>query len=170
MTVIKYALVEDNNVVQIFDGLPQSYKNMTGFQHQIGNDDYLRTLGFYPVIEIAPDYDVKSQYLTGPTWVINETNAIATYGVASYSDLQLEEQRNYFMKVVREQRDNLLTKCDWTVLPDVVENKSSDWITQWKTYRQNLRNFPNSIVLDLTKPPPEFSSLNWPEIPNVTDE
>ena len=39
---------------------------------------------------------------------------------------------------VRNQRDLLLSKCDWWVLPDVGNNKED-----WMTYRQNLRDIPN---------------------------
>ena len=39
---------------------------------------------------------------------------------------------------VRNQRDLLLSKCDWRVLPDVGNNRE-DWII----YRQNLRDIPN---------------------------
>ena len=39
---------------------------------------------------------------------------------------------------VRNQRDLLLSKCDWRVLPDVGNNKED-----WMTYRQNLRDIPN---------------------------
>ena len=39
---------------------------------------------------------------------------------------------------VRTERDILLSKCDWRVLPDVGNNKED-----WMTYRQNLRDIPN---------------------------
>ena len=39
---------------------------------------------------------------------------------------------------VRNQRDLLLSKCDWRVLPDVGNNRES-----WIIYRQNLRDLPN---------------------------
>jgi len=39
---------------------------------------------------------------------------------------------------VRNQRDLLLSKCDWRVLPDVGNNREG-----WIIYRQNLRDIPN---------------------------
>jgi len=50
---------------------------------------------------------------------------------------------------VRAERDLLLSKCDWRVLPDVGNNKE-DWII----YRQNLRDLPN-----LQNDP---SNIEWP--------
>ena len=40
---------------------------------------------------------------------------------------------------VRNQRDLLLSQCDWRVLPDVGNNKED-----WMTYRQNLRDLPSA--------------------------
>ena len=39
---------------------------------------------------------------------------------------------------VRNQRDLLLSKCDWRVLPDVGNNREG-----WIIYRQSLRDIPN---------------------------
>ena len=41
---------------------------------------------------------------------------------------------------LREYRNELLTECDWTVLPD--SQLSADKVTEWKTYRQALRDLP----------------------------
>jgi hypothetical protein len=44
------------------------------------------------------------------------------------------------MDEVREYRNWLLSECDWTVLPDC--KLSAEKITEWKTYRQTLRDLP----------------------------
>ena len=41
---------------------------------------------------------------------------------------------------VRFQRDTLLEESDWTVLPD--SPLSTSKVTEWKTYRQALRDLP----------------------------
>ena len=55
-------------------------------------------------------------------------------------------------KNVREYRDRLLTKSDWTQVADAPVNK-----TAWATYRQALRDLPtqNSFPFD----------IQWPEVP-----
>tara|TARA_B000000609_G_C24085595_1_gene299954 strand:- start:19 stop:273 length:255 start_codon:yes stop_codon:yes gene_type:complete len=44
------------------------------------------------------------------------------------------------MDEVREYRNWLLSECDWTTLPDC--KLSADKVTEWKTYRQTLRDLP----------------------------
>ena len=55
---------------------------------------------------------------------------------------------------VREQRNMMLTNCDWTQLPDApVTNKNA-----WLAYRTALRNIPD------TQSDP--ANITWPEMPN----
>lgn len=60
------------------------------------------------------------------------------------------------MVVVRMQRDSLLTKCDWTQLPD--SPLASDKKTAWATYRQQLRDLPDQEGFN-----PD--SVTWPTQP-----
>tara|TARA_S200002703_G_scaffold40851_1_gene35519 strand:+ start:1015 stop:1425 length:411 start_codon:yes stop_codon:yes gene_type:complete len=43
---------------------------------------------------------------------------------------------------IRDKRESILKLCDWTVLPDSPLTTSKK--TQWKTYRQQLRDLPTS--------------------------
>lgn len=56
---------------------------------------------------------------------------------------------------VRTDRDNRLTASDWTQLPDAPVDK-----TAWQTYRQTLRNIPQSAGFPW--------NVNWPVQPIVT--
>ncbi len=52
----------------------------------------------------------------------------------------IEEER---MIRLREERNYLLSQCDWTqVVDSVLPNKE-----EWKTYRQALRDLPSNITL-----------------------
>jgi len=55
---------------------------------------------------------------------------------------------------VRQERDKLLEKCDWTQLPDTPVDPAA-----WTTYRQNLRNVPQQAGFPW--------SVTWP-IPPLT--
>ena len=57
---------------------------------------------------------------------------------------------------LRNQRNSLLSACDWTQLPD--PPISADLKSQWVTYRQQLRNLPD-ITTDPTNP-------SWPIPPS----
>jgi hypothetical protein len=71
-----------------------------------------------------------------------------------------ERNRDYLIEL-REIRDQLLTSCDWTQLPDVQSTFTSSKQEEWIEYRQKLRDLPENIedpkplVIDLTHP-------HWP--------
>ena len=56
---------------------------------------------------------------------------------------------------LRATRDNLLQNSDWTVLVDC--QLSTSKITEWKTYRQTLRDLPANTS--------DFSSPTYPTEP-----
>ena len=74
-----------------------------------------------------------------------------------------ERNRDYLTEL-REIRDQLLTNCDWTQLPDVQDKFTSSKKEKWIEYRQKLRDLPENIkdpkqlVLDLNHP-------DWPILP-----
>jgi hypothetical protein len=53
-------------------------------------------------------------------------------------------------------RNVLLYQCDWTQLPDV--DLSVQAVTDWRTYRQALRDYPDTVA-DAFNPPA------WPTPP-----
>jgi len=62
------------------------------------------------------------------------------------------------MSQLREYRNQLLVSSDWTQLPDVPLD--ADAILAWKNYRQQLRDFPDTIdLVDWTGP-------DWPTPPS----
>lgn len=54
---------------------------------------------------------------------------------------------------VRRLRDELLSSCDWTQLPDVPEETK----LKWQTYRQALRDITETYTLS--------SEVVWPLVP-----
>ena len=79
-----------------------------------------------------------------------------------WSDYQTEaeekaEATKWEAKVVREKRDALLNKYEWTVnSPDLTTAKQ----TEWKTYRQALRDLPDQSGF-----PWEADGMTWPTKP-----
>ena len=63
---------------------------------------------------------------------------------------QLAEQ----WKRIRSQRDNLLSQSDWVIIK--AKETGSNISTEWKNYRQNLRDITKQVDVD---------SLNWPTKP-----
>jgi hypothetical protein len=64
------------------------------------------------------------------------------------------------MNTLRSLRNMLLQNCDWTQLEDVPFTDSEK--NAWRTYRQNLRDFPSLVnMVDWTAP-------DWPLAPGET--
>jgi hypothetical protein len=76
---------------------------------------------------------------------------------------EFERNRDYLAEL-RKIRDQLLTRSDWTQLPDVQDKITSFKKEEWSEYRQKLRDLPENIqdpkplVLDLKHP-------DWPISP-----
>lgn len=59
-----------------------------------------------------------------------------------WGDEELPEENKW--NLIRQYRNELLARCDWTQLPDValtIEEKLA-----WGEYRQRLRDIPNDFV------------------------
>lgn len=82
------------------------------------------------------------------SYIIND-NGIerhATIDEIKVIENDIKNSKNKKFVVIREQRNEKLTACDWRVLPDVLNNDV------WKVYRQALRDvpkqagFPDNVV------------------------
>ena len=73
------------------------------------------------------------------------------------SDAEIEEETNHLnLAVIREERNRLLAKTDWTQSPDSPLSETEK--ENYRVYRQNLRDMPQSDGLDLLNP-------EWPTLP-----
>lgn len=65
-----------------------------------------------------------------------------------------EKRQEVISQQVRQQRDRLLTECDWRSLPDAPGNRDA-----WIEYRQKLR--------DITMQKGFPDALDWPDKPSM---
>jgi hypothetical protein len=74
------------------------------------------------------------------TWEIEGNSRMLTEPSIKYKAKNPESE---LLKIVRTQRNKLLTESDWTQLPDVplTEEKKGEW----RTYRQALRDLPANV-------------------------
>jgi hypothetical protein len=49
---------------------------------------------------------------------------------------------------ILEERNTRLAASDWTQLPDVITLHDDTWLTNWRTYRQALRDLPETLDID----------------------
>lgn len=73
-----------------------------------------------------------------------------------FSDsIQRSETNKITMNSIRKTRNMLLAESDWTQLPD--NNLSDTKRAEWAAYRQELRNFTDTV---------DLSNFAWPTKPN----
>ncbi|MEF9969252.1 MAG: tail fiber assembly protein [Ruthenibacterium sp.] len=78
-------------------------------------------------------------------------NKIA-HNTAAWLALAKRRETDGLASAARQKRDELLSDCDWTVLGDAKTTK-----TDWKTYRQALRDVPEQAAFPW--------AIDWPVMP-----
>ena len=100
------------------------------------------------------------------TWVGSDYANLTGSDKPSESDIDAELTRlNSLepMKLLRVQRDLKLSECDWTQSRDVTLSNDTDW----KTYRQALRDLPSSASPKLNSEGNlDPTSVTWPTKPS----
>ena len=83
----------------------------------------------------------------------------------------VELAENEGLRVVKEVRDDIIQRSDWTELPSVQATKSQEWVDAWTEYRQTLRDLPNKMKSGEWEPIFDEHGMiflhNWPTPPNV---
>lgn len=81
------------------------------------------------------DAELNTPYIEGEydpkTYIIVDGVAVEKSGTP------FEETDEYFLNLLRQQRDMLLQQSDWTQVPDAPVDQAA-----WATYRQALRDLP----------------------------
>ena len=147
------AKVEDNKVVDVAD-----YRAMfpnTSFPASGPDAEFLEANSCLTVT-VWKAYDQLTEKLASVAPYIEE-NTVYTIAVEPLTEAEIEANTQSKWAKVRTQRDNLLSSCDWTQLPDVnIPNKAD-----WATYRQALRD-----ITDQADP----YNIVWPTDPNSVGE
>ena len=100
--------------------------------------------GFY-TSDIWPDsgsFQTPYIELTKEQWIeARRVRCKVIDGVHTVVPLTIEEQNEIDLKNIRRERDELLTKTDWVVLPHSPITGSK--LDEWLQYRQDLRDVTN---------------------------
>jgi hypothetical protein len=117
------------------------------------SDAVLADWNVFPVVEQSPpEYNPANQSLNqlNPTLVDGEW--LQTWQVTAASAEEIAERLQLKEAEARQQRNELLSACDWTQLPDSPADHEA-----WATYRQELR--------DVTAQEGFPWDVTWPEAP-----
>ena len=165
----QYALVKDNVITNLYDSIPMSFGNeISGFH--LMTDEERQEYGFMKVIQAdLSGYDPQIHVITSDTHQINSDGLperIFTYVDRFTPEELLENKKNEFWNRIRDQRNALLTMCDWTLMPDVVAVKGQEWVDAWSSYRQELRDMTlNTGLYDDCFGEP--NNVQFPNEPNL---
>jgi hypothetical protein len=85
-------------------------------------------------------YDALTQKLV-PCGAYDDGEFVSVVEVQSLTDQEIQLAKDSAMAQLRSTRNQLLTQCDWTQIPDCNIPKK----TEWATYRQTLRDFPSTV-------------------------
>jgi hypothetical protein len=165
----EYFLVNklDNQNYFIIQGpmqLPDSFGPTSGFNFLEENSPELLkdlswqgniNMGFWKaVFDTKPDYNISQSLVPVNNLNIADKTCDVIYTLKTLSDQELN-QRIYILKSqIRMVRDRYLSLTDFTQLSDIPI--SSQVKTEFATFRQQLRDLPNT-----TDP----STITWPSIP-----
>ena len=110
-------------------------------------DETLESWDVYPVVvEDQPAHTDNQTVSLNDTPVLSEGVWSVGWTIRSWSQEELDETAEN----IRERRDELLSSCDWTQIPD--SPLSDEDKTVWQTYRQELRDitgqagFPTDVT------------------------
>jgi hypothetical protein len=159
-----YVYINNGQIEEYYDIIPTSWRNISGLNLLSAQE--LLNIGWYSVENLPEIYDSTTSYVAGYTYEIFSDHVKQIPQIVQYTEDKiaelLEERKAAFFNTLREERSQRLTSSDWTQLSDVLDTKSEEWISAWRTYRQDLRNLPE-VYANTT----EFNIdiVEWPDIP-----
>ena len=105
------------------------------------------------------EYFLNGTTYSGLEWKSSDTKPTESEVTAKIKELNDGES----MRLLRLERNKLLTACDWTQSRDITLSNDADW----KTYRQALRDLPVSASPNLDEHGElVITSVTWPTKPS----
>ena len=152
-----YAHVKDDGSVDYLGALPKSWGSVSNLHLSNGDDAYLKTLGWLPLVEtnVTP---TTNQTFEKDVITVEADRVLLIHRARDMTEEEIIERDVQRMSYLREQRNEKLVDSDWTHASDYPSPVAAAKKTEWETYRQALRDFPETA--DITTWPP-----SWPTEP-----
>jgi hypothetical protein len=129
-----YAHVE-NGKVTYTGSLPKNWRNVSGLNLSDGDNDYLKTLGWLPYVEVSVEIGAD-ETPDGADTVVTETEVTATAKKRAMTDAEKTDRTASNLSNLRTERNLKLADTDFYALSDVTMSSAMT------TYRQALRDLP----------------------------
>lgn len=154
-----FVYIENNEIKEKVDILPNNWKNISGLHLAENNDIFLNSHGWFRVTKKEISFDSEKEEIVSYKYTIKKDKIIETPVISKKVVHEFADKKINFLNQLRELRNRKLRLSDWTQLNDVdLPNKQ-----QWIEYRQKLRNivkeYENTDVVDI-------ELVNWPEQPS----
>ena len=158
--------IENNEVVEQHDYLPQNWKNISGLNLAANDLPFLKSVGWYPVTKQHELYDELTHHVNGYNYEIRENDVLESIIITERQPEPVEEfstLKYRFIEELRKKRNELLVSSDWTQLQDVQNLFEESTKNKWIVYRQALRDIvqvysENEVV--------NIAQVNWPSLEN----
>ena len=147
-----YAHVTEDGRVDYMGTLPKSWNNVTGLHLSEGDDAYLKTIGWLPLIETNVTPSANQMFDTDVV-TVEEDRVLLTHRARDMTAQEIADRDESNMDNLREERDQKLIDSDWTQAPDHSSPLADVKKVEWTTYRQSLRNLPATADISL-----------WPDV------
>jgi hypothetical protein len=147
-----YAHVTEDGRVDYLGGLPKSWGNVSNLHLSNGDDAYLKTLGWLPLVETNVTPSANQMFDTDVV-TVEEDRVLLTHRAKDMTAQEIADRDEGQLANLREERDQKLIDSDWTQAPDYPVPLTDAKKAEWATYRQSLRNLPATVDISL-----------WPDI------
>ena len=136
-----YAHVKEDGSVDYMGTLPKNWGGVSNLYLSKGNDVYLKTLGWLPLVEtnVTPTYN---QTFDTDVITVEAERVTLVHRVRDMTSEEKTARDESHMGDLREERDQKLVDSDWTQAADHSSPLATDKKAEWETYRQSLRDLP----------------------------
>ena len=112
-----YAHVKEDGSVDYLGALPESWGNVSGLRLSKGDDEYLKTVGWLPIVETfaTPTYN---QTFDPDVITVEEDRVTLVHRVRDMTAEEKIARDESHIYNLRYERDEKLAASDWTQAPD----------------------------------------------------
>jgi len=136
-----YAHVKEDGSVDYLGGLPKSWGSVSNLHLSNGDDAYLKTLGWLPLVETNVTPTVN-QTFEKDVVTVEEDRVLLIHRARNMTAAEIADRDSSHMNNLRELRNQKLVDSDWTQASDHSSPLADAKKSAWATYRQSLRDLP----------------------------
>jgi hypothetical protein len=138
----RYCYVKNNEIVKI-EPLPINFGNVSNFY--LLSDEEIKPHGWLPIETISENKPIQLNV----EYVIENSLVKEIIATRDKTEQEINEEHRALENTkwlpIRTKRDTLLKNSDTHILPDKWEEMDSTTKQAWSTYRQQLRDIPQSF-------------------------